>query len=226
MVAMLDLKIESRQPLREVVYQALRLAILDGRIAPEVRLVETKLAEELGISRTPIREALHKLEVEGLVRYEPPRGVVVTRVTRHEVEELFEIRDLVEPYATGLALQVLSSDDFDALEAACRQSMELAFSEAVDPDVIGRTNLLFYNLLSDRCPNRQLGKLVRDLRDRFIQLDTKASATLLTLNERRTTTRIMPRILEAARAQDRKAVEQLISERLSLLRASVLKHVA
>jgi DNA-binding GntR family transcriptional regulator len=222
---LLDLKLESRQPLREVVYHALRQAILDGRIPPAERLIETRLADDLGISRTPIREALHKLEVEGLVRSVQPRGVVVTSVTRREVEELFEIRRLVEPYATGLAAEALTDADFQALESACSSSMDHAFSANPDLEQLGHTNLLFYNLLSDRCPNQQLAKLVHDLRDRFIQVDWKVSASLLTLDERRATTRIMPRILEAARARDRAAVEDLVTERLRLLEASVLKHV-
>jgi DNA-binding GntR family transcriptional regulator len=222
---LLDLKLEPRQPLREVVYHALRQAIVDGRIPPAERLIETKLAHDLGISRTPIREALHKLEVEGLVRSLRPRGVVVTRVSRREIEELFEIRRLIEPQAMVLAADSLTAEDFEALEAACHDSMEHAFSANPDLERLGQTNLLFYNLLSDRCSNQQLSKLVHDLRDRFIQLDWKVSASLLTLEERRATTRLMPRILKAARDRDRAAVEQLVIERLRLLEASVLQHV-
>ncbi len=224
---LIELDLGNRQSLREIVYQGLRQAILDGQIAPGERLVELKLAADLRISRTPIREALHKLELEGLVRATPPRGVVVTRVSRHEIEEIFEIRQLLEPYATGLCAEAFRPEDVRALANACDEALGYAFSEAPDPQVLAQKNLGFYNVFSDRCSNRQLGKLVRDLRDRFIFLDRTASAsTLLNIEERRTTTRYMPLILEAIRARDRAEVERLVRERLDRLRTAAISHSA
>src|SRR5450756_2699242 len=85
---------------REKAYEYLRSSVLSGRFHPGERLAEEHLAKELGISRTPIREALHKLESEGLIKALETRGFIVSLDTKQEVEELFEIRSVLE----GLSL--------------------------------------------------------------------------------------------------------------------------
>jgi len=86
-------------PIRERVYESLRSAILAGRLDPGARLTEEHLAEDLGVSRTPVREALHKLESESLIKPLEKRGFIVSRDSKEEVEELFELRSVLEGYA-------------------------------------------------------------------------------------------------------------------------------
>jgi len=86
-------------PIRERAYEFLKTSILSGRFSPGERLTEEHLAKTLGISRTPIREALHKLESEGLIKALATRGFVASQDSREEVEELFEIRAVLEGYA-------------------------------------------------------------------------------------------------------------------------------
>ena len=71
---MLDIDLQSHKPLRELVYEQLKNQILEGKIAPGTRMMEVNLAEEMGVSRTPVREAIRKLEKDGLVVIEPRRG--------------------------------------------------------------------------------------------------------------------------------------------------------
>ena len=82
---------------------ALREAITSGRLPPDARIKQEQIAAELGVSRTPVREALHLLEREGLVRLVPRRGAIVQGFTAADVRELYELRELLEPAAAALA---------------------------------------------------------------------------------------------------------------------------
>src|SRR5690606_2315410 len=84
------------QPLREAVQDAIRAAIVEGRYPPGERLLEDQLAQELGVSRNPVREALHALSTEGFVVIEPRRGARVATVSRQRAGELFEVREVLE----------------------------------------------------------------------------------------------------------------------------------
>jgi DNA-binding GntR family transcriptional regulator len=122
-------------PVRERAYEYLKTSILSGRFNPGERLTEEHLAKELGISRTPIREALHKLESEGLITPLATRGFIASQDSREEVEELFDIRAVLEGYAlrvicgrvTDAVLQQLTESVEKAEEAVSRQSMDEVF---------------------------------------------------------------------------------------------------
>ena len=88
--------IEDNDTLRKKVLNYLRENILSGVMSPDERLIETKIAREIGVSRTPVREALHSLEQERLVKVIPRVGYVVTRMQKEEVEEICEIRVAIE----------------------------------------------------------------------------------------------------------------------------------
>ncbi|MEQ0565040.1 GntR family transcriptional regulator [Amycolatopsis sp. NEAU-NG30] len=95
-----------RQPLaatRQRVREELRERILTGRLRPGDRLVERELAEDLGVSRVPVREAIRSLEAEGFLVVQSPRRVVVRQLARVDVEELFDVREALEGLAAGLA---------------------------------------------------------------------------------------------------------------------------
>ena len=89
---LLPVKLDSYQPLREVVCETLREAIISGVLRPGERLMEIQLAEELGVSRTPVREAIRKLELEGFVIMIPRRGTYVADLSIKDINEVFEVR--------------------------------------------------------------------------------------------------------------------------------------
>lgn len=107
---------ERETPAREAAYAALRQAILEGRLEPGERLVERDLAATLGISRTPVREALQKLEQERLVRKTPRRGMVVAGFSTREVNEIYQIRSALEGLVTSLAAERCTPERLRALE--------------------------------------------------------------------------------------------------------------
>ncbi|ABO51474.1 transcriptional regulator, GntR family [Desulforamulus reducens MI-1] len=107
--------------IRDKVYQQLRQAILDGHIKPGERLVERKLANLLGVSRTPVREALRMLELEGLVAHLPRVGVVVAQVSDMEVLEIYRIRAVLEGLAARMAAEKIKPGQLEQLINALEQ---------------------------------------------------------------------------------------------------------
>lgn len=111
-------------PLRDQVREELRDRIGDGRLAPGQHLIETALAEEFGVSRIPVREALRGLEREGLVTTVPRRGVVVSELTRADIVHLFEVRSALEVLAFRLAAEHATDDDMEHLRAVLADTQD------------------------------------------------------------------------------------------------------
>ncbi len=110
-------------PLRDVVFNTLRDAILTGKLEPGERLMENQLAEKLGVSRTPIREALRMLELENLVELTPRKGAQVLDMSEKDVVNVLEIREVLEGLATQLACKKMTNELFQELKQA-EQEME------------------------------------------------------------------------------------------------------
>ena len=108
--------IQKKEKLREKVYSAMRKRILCFELKPGERFFETEIAENLGVSRTPIREALSRLEQEGLIKSLPKRGYAVSDVTAREIEELYEIREALEVMALRAAAKVYHKNDWIRFE--------------------------------------------------------------------------------------------------------------
>ena len=122
-------------PVREMAYEFLKSSVLSGHFNPGERLTEEHLAKKLGVSRTPVREALHKLESEGLIKPLETRGFIVSRDSKDEVEELFELRAILEGYALRVISERISEEDLKQLgrliagaeDALRRKRMEEVF---------------------------------------------------------------------------------------------------
>ena len=106
------------RPIREIVLERLRDAILGGLFKPGERLVESDIAERLGVSRTPVREAFRQLEIEGLAENLPRRGTVVTGFTHKAVMEIYEIKEVLEGLAARLACMNMSGESLQQLRKA------------------------------------------------------------------------------------------------------------
>ncbi|MBI4674589.1 MAG: GntR family transcriptional regulator [Chloroflexi bacterium] len=105
----------SAQSVSQQISDYLRAAIVQGTIKPNQRLIEESLAQELGVSRTPVREALRRLEAEGLIEFEAQKGARVRPVSAEELTELYELRILLEAHAARLAAQKITAAELDAL---------------------------------------------------------------------------------------------------------------
>lgn len=110
------LNLQDYKPLRDIVFESLKEAIIEGKLKPGERLMEMQLAERLGVSRTPIREAIRKLELEGLVVMVPRKGAYVTDVSLKDIIDVLEIRASLEGLAASLAAQRITSEEIKELE--------------------------------------------------------------------------------------------------------------
>ena len=135
--SMLKVNMNEYLPLRDVVFNTLRQAILKGELEPGERLMEIQLAERLGVSRTPIREAIRKLELEGLVLMIPRKGAEVAKISEKSLRDVLELRRSLEELAIELACQRMTEEEIDELEYA-----QKAFREAMDSRLVQILNNL------------------------------------------------------------------------------------
>ncbi len=152
-------------PVREQTYRVLKEKILRGEFQPNKRLAEESLAELLGVSRTPIREALHKLELEGLIRKKGARGFCVPEESAEEMEELFEIRAVLEGHALTCLSKDVSEQQLQLLKeliAEAEQAMAAGELEYVF-DCNTRFHDLLYSLIRSKRP--RLHSMIEDMRE-------------------------------------------------------------
>ena len=162
--------IDSYQPLRETVCEALRDAIRRGVLEPGERLMEVQLAEELGISRTPVREAIRKLEQEGYVIMMPRRGTYVSSVSVRDVKEIFEIRSALESLSTGLATMRIEPEELDKLRALLTEIE--GHIQRRDIDKIVETDIEFHGLLYQVSRNDRLVTIISNLKEQLARFRT------------------------------------------------------
>lgn len=110
------IRLEGYQPLRDMVFDVLMSAIMQGQLSPGERLLEVQLADEMGVSRTPVREAIRRLELEGFVVMVPRKGAYVAGLSINDVEEVYEIRTVLETLAVRLAAQRMQPADYAQLD--------------------------------------------------------------------------------------------------------------
>ena len=158
-------KIDEYLPLRDVVFYTLRQAILRGELKPGARLLEIRLANKLGVSRTPVREAIRKLELEGLVKMVPRRGAEVAEITEKRVRDALEVRRALEELAVQLACERISNEELEELKKA-----EEHFSQVlgkVDLVEVAAADESFHDVIFKATDNDRLTQLLNNLREQI-----------------------------------------------------------
>ncbi len=155
--------------LRDSVLPALRRAILDGRLAVGTRLSENEISRSMGVSRSPVREAIAQLEKEGLAERYPNRGAFVADVySRRAIAELASVRNVLECFAVELAAPNLQEDDLTALAAATSEMHEAAVRR--DHAAIGEADFRFHEALVSLTGNRTLLQLWRRVASHYWEI--------------------------------------------------------
>jgi DNA-binding GntR family transcriptional regulator len=149
--------------LTEWAYEMIKELILTLQVAPGTQLQIENLAEQMGISRTPVREALLRLEQEGLMRVVPRVGVFVTDTDKRDLEDLYELRELLESRATEEATKILTEDDLNHIDHLLEAS-ESAIEEG-NVDKFLETEIAFHAILTEHARNRRLVGIMDSLRD-------------------------------------------------------------
>ena len=214
------IKLDSYQPLREVVCESLRDAIRRGVLKPGERLMEIQLAEELGVSRTPVREAIRKLELEGYVIMMPRRGTYVASMSIRDINEIFEIRTALESLSNGLAAERITDEELESLQRLL--VMIGGYVEAGNMDKIVETDIEFHDLLYRAARNSRLVGIISNLREqltRFRTLSMSYSGRLeTTLEEHR-------EIVEAIAEGDVKRAKKAAEHHMEMSEKTLLKAV-
>ena len=220
MIDAVTLQMNDYLPLRDVVFQTLREAILKGKLLPGERLMEIHLAQQLGVSRTPVREAIRKLELEGLVTMMPRKGAVVAEITVSELEDVLEVRKTLENLAVARACR---NDDPEKLE-------ELSRAEEKFRKTLGGGDLMeaaladeqFHEVIYQMNGNRKLVQILSNLREQMYRFrieylkDVESYTTLMQEhNELRT----------ALEHGDEELAQKVISQHVDRQRACILESI-
>lgn len=208
-------------------YERIKAAIETGDLAPGSRVREVELARELGISRTPVREALRRLEGDGLITHAPRRGTIVAELDHQAIIELYSMREVLESTAAGLAARHASEAEIDELT----DIVETEADYLDQPRELARLNKAFHGMLYHAAHNRYLLKALFALSDAM----TLLGGTTMAVDGRPITAHEEHRIIVAAlRAHDRDAamegaarhIRQAHRTRLKLLRDALLSDPA
>lgn len=152
-------------PLRDVVFKTLRQAILTGELKPGERLMEIHLANKLGVSRTPIREAIRQLELEGLVIMVPRKGAQVASITEKSLTDVLEVRLALEKLAVELACKRISYEQKEILKEKMLEFEQLAGTD--DASLIARADVAFHDAIFESTGNMRLGQMVNNLAEQM-----------------------------------------------------------
>ncbi len=205
----LELQTDAYLPLRDVVFQTLRAAILRGDLKPGERLMELQLAAKLGVSRTPIREAIRMLEQEGLAIMIPRKGAVVAQMTEKDVDDVLQIRRALEELAVRLSCHNMSSADLRKLALARDRFNEMTKTENIQD--IATADMNFHDIIYEASENPKLQNLMTTLREQVYRYrveylkDPRVYPSLIVEHEQ---------LYEAIQRQDEEDAAEIISRHL------------
>lgn len=163
----LKVNINEYLPLRDVVFNTLRQAIITGEFAPGERLMEITLAERLGVSRTPVREAIRKLELEGLVVMIPRKGAEVARITEDRLRDVLEVRCALEELAATLACQRVDEEGREKLKEAHQLFVKAV--EQGDTLAIADQDEAFHECIFEQTRNARLLQIIHNLKEQMFR---------------------------------------------------------
>ncbi|NTW05533.1 MAG: GntR family transcriptional regulator [Peptococcaceae bacterium] len=171
---LVPIRLDNYKPLRELVFDSLREAIIQGRLKPGERLMEMQLADEMGVSRTPIREAIRKLELEGFVVMIPRKGAYVSGISVKDIVDVFEVRAALEGLAAGLAAERITDEEMEKLERILVKITEV--NDLDDIEVIVEIDTEFHDLIYMACRNERLVQIITHLKEQIQRFRTTSLA--------------------------------------------------
>ena len=213
-----EMTIDEYLPLRDVVFNTLRRAILKGELEPGERLMEIALANKLGVSRTPIREAIRKLELEGLVVMIPRKGAEVARITEKDLRDVLEVRTSLEKLAIELACDRITEDDIYDLKLACKNFEESFGKDALT--TIAEKDVAFHDIIFRSTKNARLIQILNNLREQMYRYrleylkDTQSHDRLVEEHQR---------IVDAIIDKNKEEAVRLIQEHIYIQELTVIK---
>lgn len=220
----LNLNMEEFLPLRDVVFNTLRKAILDGSLKPGERLMEVHLADKLGVSRTPIREAIRKLELEGLVVMMPRRGAQVARISEKSLQDVLEVRRALDILIAELACERITDEQLSRLNEAAKVFDDCTTYKGIEIDTaqLAKADVNFHDIIMEATGNARLKSLVNNLaeqmyRYRFVYLmDNSIHKNLIEEHME---------IYEAILNRDKKAAKEAARKHIDNQERAIIAHI-
>ena len=209
---LLPIVLDGYKPLRDVVFETLRDAIIKQVLKPGERLMEIQLADEMGVSRTPVREAIRKLELEGLVVMVPRKGAYVAGVSMKDIHEVYEVRAALEMLAVSLAAERITDEELDALERqVLRESEAEANADEHSLDNIIYIDSSFHDIIYQAAHNQRLVQFVNILQE---QLQRFRAASLSRPGRSKTALEEHKQIVEALAERNGELAAKLAKEHI------------
>ena len=207
-------------PLRDVVFNTLRRAILRGELVPGQRLMEIQLAEKMGVSRTPVREAIRKLELEGLVVMIPRKGAEVAHISGKNLRDVLEVRRALEELAGELACERMTEEEFRLLEQANHKFTGVVGSD--DITVIAQADEAFHGLIYQATENERLIQMVNHLREQMYRYRIEH---IKDRSQRKVLVQEHQEIMRALAARDVEATRRAIRNHINKQEVAVSKNI-
>lgn len=209
---LVPIKLDGYRPLREIVFETLRDAIITQVLKPGERLMEIQLADEMGVSRTPVREAIRKLELEGLAVMVPRKGAYVAGVSMKDIHEVYEVRSALEMLAVTLAAERITDEELDALERqVLRESEEEEKADDGDLDSIIYIDSSFHDIIYQAAHNQRLVQFINILQE---QLQRFRAASLSKPGRSKTALEEHKQIVEALSERNGELASKLAREHI------------
>lgn len=206
---LVPITLDNYKPLRELVFESLREAIIASKLKPGERLMEIQLAEDLGVSRTPVREAIRKLELEGFVVMIPRKGAYVAGISMKDIADVFEIRGALEGLAASLAAERVTEEELESMERELVRTSECI--ERDDLSALVEVDTDFHALLFRASRNERLVSILSHLREQIQRF--------------RTTSLAQPGRMRLALEEHKKIVEALSQRDPDLARNRAMEHI-
>ncbi|MDD2212789.1 MAG: GntR family transcriptional regulator [Clostridia bacterium] len=211
-------KLDNFKPLRDVVFETIREAIIKGALKSGDRLMENQLAEEMGVSRTPVREAIRKLELEGFVIVIPRKGAYVSEMSFKDVHEVYEIRAVLESLACGLAAERAARSEIEEMERYLFEENDYLYHEDILLTV--RTDIGLHELIYKATRNEKILSLISNLKEQVYRL----RSTSITLPGRKKNSLLEHQgIVEAISQRDVELAQRLGQEHIEHAEQAMLE---
>ena len=205
-------------PLRDVVFNTLRDAILHGELLPGERLMEITLANRLGVSSTPVREAIRKLELEGLVIMVPRKGAQVAQITEKDLNDVLEVRLGLEELAMQFACERIGEPQLEQIREAALEFEQVMESD--DITALAQADVKFHELIYEATKNRRLIQIINNLREQMYRYRIEY---LKDGNARRTLVKEHREIYEALKERDYKKANDCMRDHIENQQKAIIK---
>ncbi|MBO8138102.1 MAG: GntR family transcriptional regulator [Desulfotomaculum sp.] len=217
---LVPIKLDNYKPLREIVFETLRDAIINGKLKPGERLMEIQLAEEMGVSRTPVREAIRKLELEGLVVMVPRKGAYVAGISMKDIVDVFEVRAALDALAARLAAERITDDELDQLEKSIVSIHEVSDGKNIEEVVARDTG--FHEIIYKASRNEKLIQIITHLKE---QLQRFRATSLALPGRTKEAVEEHKQIVEALSERDAELAAQLAYQHIENAENSMLSAI-